>query len=467
MSLREIQRAAILCLGAGLTAAAVLAAAPVPPQASGSAITVSPGVQISIDEPSARHVESVLAVNPRDPRNLVAASIVLDSSARVAVYASVDGGQSWSRGKEGGGGSLAMDGIDPAVAFDREGNAYLVASGDELALRRSSDGGLTWGAQALVPGGSGWDRPWIGSAADGCVYVSGKVPITVFGHPASDVIALSVSRDHGATFAFPKLLLPAPEKLLLNVVSDLLVAPDGRLILALQAFPPESLGRSPLSGSYPTIVSSDGGRTFTEPRPGPAFRTFGHAWEGKSLYGLLGMSMAMDTSAGPRSGRLYLAWLDVIDGFYRVMAASSADGGASWSQPVRVSDHQTATDESVPVIAVSGDGTAGISWYDRRTDPKDGCYQLYFAASADGVETFSPNQRIEARPTCPLASSPAAAAPIESEYRFKNGGDTQGIVGLPGGAFQLAWIQGGVGELQLWSARVVVDASRLPDHRPP
>jgi hypothetical protein len=473
-----IKRRIGLCLCGCLATLAILAA-PAPLKPPGPAITIFPSVQVSTDEPKARHVESVLAVNPRDPKNLVAASIVLGSNTRVAVYASHDGGQSWSRGKEGVGGSTVFDGLDPAVAFDREGNAYLVALGAELALWRSSDGGLTWGGRAVVPGGA-WDRPWIGSDAsgkaplDGRVYVSGKLPITVFGHQAQDVIALSVSRDRGATFSFPKLLLPAPEKSLLNVVSDLLVAPDGRLILSLQTFPPESFALSPLAGSYPTIVSSDGGRTFSEPRPGPASRVYGHAWEGKSAYGLGGARMAMDTSTGPRSGRLYLAWLDVIDGYYRVMAASSADGGASWSKPIRVSDHQTSTDESTPAIAVTPEGFVGISWYDRRADPKDGCYQLFFAASADGAETFSPNQRIDSRPTCPLAPFPGAVRsktpqrapdPIASEYRFKNGGDTQGIVGLPGGAFHLVWIQGDTSEMQLWSVRVVVDPAMMPARR--
>jgi len=455
-SQRIIQSTIGLCLCGCLSTLAILAA-PAPLKPPGPAITVFPSVQVSTDEPEARHVESVLAVNPRDPKNLVAASIVLGSSTRVAVYASHDGGLRWSRGKEGVGGSKVFDGLDPAVAFDREGNAYLLALGDQLAIWRSSDGGLTWGGRVNVPGA--WDRPWSGSDA-GRVYVSGKLPIRVFGHQAQDVIGLSVSRDRGATFSFPKLLLPAPEKSLLNVVSDLLVAPDGRLILSLQLFPPESLAHSPLAGSYATIVSSDGGRTFTEPRPGPASRIYGHAWEGKSLYGLGGARMAIDNSAGPRSGRLYLAWLDVIDGFYRVTAASSADGGASWSKPVRVSDHQTSTDESTPAIAVTGDGIVGISWYDRRADPADGCYQLFFAASADGAETFSPNQRIDSRPTCPLAQK-GAADPIASEYRFKNGGDTQGIVGLPGGTFHLAWIQSDTSEMQLWSVRVVVDPARL------
>jgi len=260
-----------------------------------------------------------------------------------------------------------------------------------------------------------------------------------------------------ATFSFPRLLLPAPDKALLNVVNDLVAAPDGRLILALQIFAPQSFQASPLTGSYATIVSSDGGRSFTEPRPGPGFQTFGHAREGKSLFGLAGARMTMDISRGPRNGWLYLTWLDAAGGFYRVMAAASADGGATWSAPVRVSDDTTSTDQSTPAIAVNDQGVVAISWYDRRADSTDGCYQLFFAASADGAATFSAEQRIDARPTCPLASSREAAVdPSASEYRFKNGGDTQGIVGLPGGAFHLAWIRSGAGEMQLVSTLVTV-----------
>ena len=417
--------------------------------------TVASSAQISTDEPSVRHVESVLAVNPRALRNLVAASMVLGARSGVAVYASLDGGRSWRRGTQTGGGSV-FDGIDPAVSFDQEGTAYLLVAGDELAVWRSTDGGLTWSGRAVVPG-SAWDRPWIACGPNGQVYVAGKLPVTVFGHPARDIAALSVSRDRGATFSFPRLFLPDPEKALLNIVSDLLVTPDGRVILTLQTFGPENLRAPLLTGSYPTIVSADGGRTFTQPRSGPVFHVYGHAREGKSLFGVGGARMAIDTSSGPRRGHLYLTWLDAIDGFYHVMAAASADGGESWSPPVRVSDNPTATDQSTPAIAVDDQGIVGISWYDRRADPTDSCYQLFFAASADGAATFSANRAIDSQPTCPLGppSQNVAVDAVASEYRFKNGGDTQGIVGLPGGGFQLAWIRDTAGEMQLWSTVVV------------
>jgi hypothetical protein len=433
-------------------------------------ISVQPSVRISADEPTARHVESWLAVNPRDSRNLIAASIVFGERDGVAAYASRDGGKSWVRATHGARPERVFDGIDPAVAFDPDGNAYLVTS--QVAVWKSTDGGFRWGERALVPG-SGWDRPFIGCDTTGReplrgrIYLAGKLPITVFGHPGADVIAVSTSRDGGASFGFPRLILPAPEKELLNIVSDLQVAPDGGLILVLQTFAPQNFRAPLLNGSYSTIVSGDGGRGFSEPRPVADFRTYGHAAEGKSLLGLGGARLAVDTSDGPRRGRLYLTWLDAIDGYYQVMAAASGDGGKQWSAPVRVSDNRTPTDPSNPAIAVNDEGVVGISWNDRRNDPTNRCYQLFFAASVDGGASFSANRRIEEQFTCPIGQPPRAGSsatpapdpsvdPIGSEYRFKNGGDTQGIVGLPHGAFHLAWINGGSGELQLESTVALV-----------
>ena len=148
-----------------------------------SDISVVSSVQISIDEPSVRHVESCLAINPRSPRNLVAASIVLGERSGVAVYSSHDGGASWLRATHGVKKGLVFEGWDPALAFDLEGNAYLVTG--KVAVWGSTDGGKIWGEPASVPG-SDYDRPFISCDVSGregyrgLVYMSGKLPITVF-----------------------------------------------------------------------------------------------------------------------------------------------------------------------------------------------------------------------------------------------------------------------------------------------
>ncbi|HEY7114107.1 MAG TPA: sialidase family protein [Thermoanaerobaculia bacterium] len=443
-----------------LGAVALAAAASRAPAAKPArAFDVASSVEVSTDAPLARHVESVLAINPRDPNNLLAAVIDFGENGGVVPYASRDGGKSWSRGRDAAGRPARFGELDPAVAFARDGAAYLLADGDSLMAVKSTDGGFAWGAETVVPGRA-WDRPWIAGGVAGpserLLYVTGKMPVTVFGYPAQDIVGFSISADGGARFPSPRLFLPAPDKELVNVVNDLVVLPDGRILLALQLFPPAALAETPLHGYYAMLPSLDLGKSFGPPRRGPSFRTFGHANEGKSLFGLAGSRAAVDASGGSRAGRLYLTWVDAIDGFYRVMAAATADAGLTWSPAVRLDEGAGATDASVPTVAVDGRGIVGVAWYDRRADPSDGCYQLFFASSSDGGATFSPEAAVDETPTCPLLGSKDAGDPVSSEYRFKNGGDTMGVVGLPGGGFQIAWIRQGKSEMQLWSTRIAV-----------
>ena len=437
-----------------------LAPLPEPAPARPPRITVLPGVQISADDPASQHLESWLAANPRDPLNLIAASMVLGEHDWVAAYASRDGGKSWVRATHGAAAGKYFDGGDPAVAFDADGNAYLSTAAPAFGVWKSTDGGRTWGEPAMVPG-AGYDRTFVAcdrsarEAFRGRLYAVGKMPITVFGRPGTDVIGFSSSRDGGASFAFPRLLLPAPDKELLHVVSDLLVTPEGRVILALEIVDAQPPGAPLLSGRFAVVTSDDGGRTFSEPRLVAVFHQYGHARESQSVKGLGGGLLAFDGSPGPRHGTLYLVWLDAGDGHDQVMAAASLDGGGSWSRPVRVNDNETASNQSNPAIAVDGEGVVGVSWNDRRADPTDLCYQPYFAASADGGASFSPNVEVSQGLTCP-AGSHAEGTPLDSDYRYLNGGDTQGIVGLPQGGFHLAWINGGAGPMQLWSTIVAV-----------
>jgi hypothetical protein len=445
-----------------------LPAPPPPPRAL--RITVLPGVQISADDPARQHVESWLAANPRDPLNLVVASIVLGEHDWVAAYASRDGGKSWVRATHGAAAGKYFDGLDPAVAFDADGNAYLSTAAAAFGVWKSTDGGRTWGEPAVVPG-TGYDRTFVAGDRSsrgtfrGRLYAVGKMPITVFGRPGADVIAFSSSRDDGASFAFPRLLLPAPDRELLHTVSDLLVTPEGRVILALEVFDAQSPGAPLLSGRFSVVTSDDGGRTFSEPRQVAVFHQYGHARESQSVKGLGGGLLAFDGSPGPRRGTLYLVWLDAGDGHDQVMTAASPDGGGTWSRPVRVNDNEGASNQSNPAIAVDGEGVVGVSWNDRRADPTDLCYQPYFAASADGGASFSPNVEVSQELTCP-AGSHAEGTPLDSTYRYLNGGDTQGIVGLPQGGFHLAWINGGAGQMQLWSTIVAV-ARQAPQLPPP
>jgi hypothetical protein len=82
-------------------------------------------------------------------------------------------------------------------------------------------------------------------------------------------------------------------------------------------------------------------------------------------------AVAMD----PRDGRLYVAWPDArfSEGVHTDIALSaSADGGQTWSVPVKVNQTVGVVPAFVPSVAVSGDGTVGVTYYDlRRATPDE------------------------------------------------------------------------------------------------
>ena len=119
-------------------------------------------VRVSQDEFVA-HAEPCLAVNPRDPRNLLGACIAHDDEGgtHIGAYASFDAGASW---RSLGGLEDSADGRDPTVTFDPNGRGYVCANTDDLHIWPTHDGGRTFGAPVLATRGHKLDHPWL--AAD-------------------------------------------------------------------------------------------------------------------------------------------------------------------------------------------------------------------------------------------------------------------------------------------------------------
>src|SRR5713226_3547256 len=63
------------------------------------AIVIGPSVHISADNPTAPHAESFLALDPKNPSQLIASSIVYEPGKALpaSVYVSRDAGRSWER----------------------------------------------------------------------------------------------------------------------------------------------------------------------------------------------------------------------------------------------------------------------------------------------------------------------------------------------------------------------------------
>ncbi len=150
----------------------------------------------------------------------------------------------------------------------------------------------------------------------------------------------------------------------------------------------------------------------------------------------------------PSSGALYVAWCDKRwTGVSQVTMAVSRDGGATWSEPKPVSDAPDDAPCFTTSIAATSTGGVAVSYYDLQNDPqRKFLADVYVCISRDGGATFDPAQRIT--PT----SFDVRNAAFAGAYFL---GDYTGLVGTDT-AYDMLWVAP-----LLPSAR---DASRLqPD----
>ncbi|MFP5371541.1 MAG: sialidase family protein [Actinomycetes bacterium] len=112
-------------------------------------------------------------------------------------------------------------------------------------------------------------------------------------------------------------------------------------------------------------------------------------------------------AVSPDGQALYLAWADARNGDLDVFFMRSADGGGTWSDPVRVNDDPVGNRRSQkwPRMSVAPDGRVDVAWYDYRNDeadvPEDDVEfflgtvnDVYLASSQDGGTTFLGNVRV-------------------------------------------------------------------------
>jgi len=409
-------------------------------------------VAVSQQPDGALMVEPLLAVDPTDAGHLVATSMAFtEEEAGTMVFSSRDGGRTWQAGREVGAASRVFPSVDPTLDFAPDGTPYLATLHDGFAVWKRGDNDTAWIRTGTVPGGS-YDRQWLrfdrtGGEHHGRLYSAGKIPIQVTGSPAQDVAAFSWSDDGGATFRSPQLVLPDPTAGSLNIVSGLVVLEDGSLLAPYHfihwpdAGIPEGESWAPrlMDGEIAVLRSRDG-RQWEAPVRIGHMRKWGQGAQTGMVKGMHSGGLAVG------GGSVHAVWSDILDGFLQVMAARSTDGGAIWGPAVRVNQGGLSSNHSNPGIAVDGRGNVGVLWNDRRDDPEDRCFRPYLAVSRDGGMTFASEVALAAEPLCPPAG------------RWMNGGETQGLVGLPEGGFHAVWV--GRGDAQptsrLYSTRILV-----------
>jgi hypothetical protein len=383
-----------------------------------SAFKLTPIVQVSGPSPFAGNtsdsgqpginylnseVEPSLAVDPSNSNHLVAAwqqDRWSNTGARgIVTSTSFNGGKTWSALAVVPGLTLVSGGTnqrtsDPWLSISTTGTVYLssnpfnITDGNEtMSVNRSMDGGLTWGPPTAVITDTDvnviddkesvtadptnpnnvyviWERlvfPQVQANGQALVAQGGNGP-TWFAR----------STDGGNTYE-PARIIFDPGNEAQTIANNIVVEPNGDLIDVFNLiFYHRNNGgnrgnnvaimRSTdhgLTWSAPTIVSPLQSITDTDPDTGQSLRTG---------------NIAPEIAINQNNGNLYVVWEDsrFSGGAHNDIAFSmSSDEGATWSAPIKI--NQTPT--NIPVgdqqaftanIAVGGDGTIAVSYYDLR-----------------------------------------------------------------------------------------------------
>lgn len=274
-------------------------------------------------------------------------------------------------------------------------------NGTEMAVARSSDGGQSWTATffSLAGPGNFNDKPMIAvdtnpsSPNANTVYVAWDTTVNGKGGPSSSGIEFSRSTDGGVSFSAPAVISATGGGQHFGIGADPFVGPDGRVYVAWHDISNAILVRSSANGgaTFGAITTVAPTRiAFDALIPPQNLR-------GALVYPACGA----DRSTGAFRGRLYCSWMDSNSaGDTDIFLATSTNQGATWSAPLTVNDDGGGSYQFNQWLAVDPvTGAVDLSWNDSRNDPTNASTDVYFAQSTNGGASVSPNVKVTTAPT--------------------------------------------------------------------
>jgi BNR repeat-like domain len=320
---------------------------------AGAAIQVA---NVQLSDRFLDHAEPGIAVNPRNPRNLLAVALLFNTAGPTpGTFWSGDGGHSWHdngplllpRGASGG--------DNASVAFDTQGTGFVVAgsmtdneSQRGVYLWRTTNGGRSFSTPTAVAAGEFVDHPWLAidsgprSGGDD-LYVA-----WVTRHGSNEGVAFSRSIDGGHTFTRQQIIARPAGGVTAPVAT---AGPGGAVYVAYFTVTQHR------TAVMQVVSSTDHGQTFTPPRTvGPADFTVNPQ---RYLALPSGPMLATDS----RTGAVYLTYATKgPSGSEDIVLARSNDHGDTWIHSTAVHGaslpHRAAAFQ--PEVAVNGDGTIAV-----------------------------------------------------------------------------------------------------------
>jgi uncharacterized repeat protein (TIGR01451 family) len=407
--------------------------------------------------------ETTIAVNPTNPRNLVAGSITYETgTGQCAAYSSMDRGKTWTQQVLPNAPPFTASG-DPVVAFDANGTAYflcmnLFPSGSAFRTQyvlRSTDGGQSWGAPVLALGSPSTDDDKGTMAVDdhpGSPFTGNVYVAATRGPCGPGELRFSRSTTGGAAFVPDQ---KVNDSAAIAFGGNIAVGADGAVYVSWGQLTPCGAGQS--MNAIMVDKSTDGGQSFGALTGGTDHPIrIGDLLEGVRPEPNRGGSTAVLGTNPTDPNVVYAVWPEDPAGVddSDVMFARSLDGGNTWSAPLRVNVDVNPAGEFFsqfwPTMAVDpSDGEIDIVWYSDQNDPNrtdtTPLVDLYFRSSSDGGTSFGPAMRV---------SSASSTMPTFQTFNFF--GDYIGIDSY-GGVAHPVWTDttfGGPGDQNVATTQV-------------
>ena len=360
------------------------------------------GANVNVSNAAGVQSELGIAVNPTNALNLVATSNNVADISRLGLWFSNDGGTTWTANfldetEDTFGANDSR--FDPNVAYDADGNVYVIYSttgtGNRLLVARSTDGGQNFNQVTTVTTDAGANNlhtgmitTRAGDGPDDVLVVYARV------QAGGESIEAALSLDAGATF--PTTNTNINDTLERTFLPWAVAEANGNFAVVWEVNQSAGTGaifHDTLNGTTLADNATDTQVTTVQITDFDAATSKIPAQPDRGLFSVTTVDVDRTT------GRLYLSYTDRANSSTNdtdVFVRTSDDNGANWSAPIQVNDDTGTTSQFMPRLSV--DQTTGVVyavWYDARNDATNNQrVDIFASSSTDRGATWTANHQL-------------------------------------------------------------------------
>jgi len=362
------------------------------------------------------------------------------------IYVTTDGGQGWYGSDTCKGDPIQFHGGDPGIVIDKNGTFILTRIGRTpfvgLYSHFSNDNGLTWSSQKVISTDD-LERAVVTTDAIPSSDYFGRTYAAWVKFAPPFPLMVAYTDDGAQNWSAPQQINNPPNR---SAGGAIAAGPNGEIYVCWAGVTEVS----PFKEIYVGFArTSDGGQSWNVTENAFAMNGITGVLPNKGNIRVNGLpNIAVDNTEGPRRG-----WIYIVTGQKDQAPAGSdpdiilhrsADGGQSWSGPIRVNQDAVSNGATqyFPGIDVDRTGAVNIIFYDDRNTTTDST-GVFLARSIDGGDTWAEYEISDHN------FKPAPIGGLGQGYQ----GDNIDITST-GTKLWPVWMDNSTGIYQIWTAPV-------------